>query len=170
MNRGKANYIYRDCYCSFNKLSNPTPRCKLVTIADINQARASTDGLNSISKLNINNAFDGVPISDNIHGIASIVPAEMLHISGTGILKYKFKSVWEMIGKKNANKTEKGLFDELHHCLVLDAQCQSEQQMPRMSICNGITDGTKMCGSKRVGNYFILLCLMHTTQGTDQLA
>jgi hypothetical protein len=31
-----------------------------------------------------------------------------------------------------------------------------------MSIRNGITDGTKMCGSERVGNCFVLLCVMHT--------
>jgi hypothetical protein len=34
-----------------------------------------------------------------------------------------------------------------------------------MSIQNGITDGTKMCGSKQVGNYFVLLCVMHTHSG-----
>ena len=31
-----------------------------------------------------------------------------------------------------------------------------------MSVCNGITDGTKMCGSECVGNCFILHCLFHT--------
>jgi hypothetical protein len=31
-----------------------------------------------------------------------------------------------------------------------------------MSIQNAITDSTKMCGSKQVGDYFVLLCVMHT--------
>ncbi len=31
-----------------------------------------------------------------------------------------------------------------------------------MSIQNGITDGTKMCGSEQVDNCFVLLCVMHT--------
>jgi hypothetical protein len=31
-----------------------------------------------------------------------------------------------------------------------------------MSIRNGITDGTKMCGSEQDGNCFVLLCVMHT--------
>ena len=42
--------------------------------------------------------------------------------------------------------------------------------MPRMSIRNGITDGTKMCGSERVGNCFILLCALYTSQGKTLLS
>ncbi len=34
-----------------------------------------------------------------------------------------------------------------------------------MSIHNGITDGTKICGSERVGNCFVLLCVMHAHSG-----
>jgi hypothetical protein len=34
-----------------------------------------------------------------------------------------------------------------------------------MSIRNGITDGTKICGSKQVSNCFVLLCVMHTHSG-----
>jgi hypothetical protein len=34
-----------------------------------------------------------------------------------------------------------------------------------MSIQNGTTDGTKMCGSEQVGNCFVLRCVMHTHSG-----
>ncbi len=34
-----------------------------------------------------------------------------------------------------------------------------------MSIQNEIMDGTKMCGSERVGNCFILLCVLNTAVG-----
>jgi hypothetical protein len=34
-----------------------------------------------------------------------------------------------------------------------------------MSMQNGITDGTKMCGSEQVGNCFVLLCVMHSHSG-----
>ena len=37
--------------------------------------------------------------------------------------------------------------------------------MPRMSSCNGVTDGTKMTASERVGNMFMLLCAIHTNDG-----
>ncbi len=39
-----------------------------------------------------------------------------------------------------------------------------------MSIRNGITDGTKMCGSESVGNYFVLLCVMHTHLGKELMS
>jgi hypothetical protein len=39
-----------------------------------------------------------------------------------------------------------------------------------MSIRNGITDGTKICGSERVGNCFVLLCVMHTHLGKELMA
>ena len=62
-----------------------------------------------------------MPLSDNVHGLLGIVPAEMLHISGTGLLKYLFKSLCELIGTKNSNKNKKEDFDNLHRCLVMDA-------------------------------------------------
>ncbi len=39
-----------------------------------------------------------------------------------------------------------------------------------MPIHNGITDGTKMCGSERVGNCFVLLCVMCTHLGKELMA
>ncbi len=39
-----------------------------------------------------------------------------------------------------------------------------------MSIRNGIPDGTKMCSSERVGNCFVLLCVMHTHLGKELMA
>jgi hypothetical protein len=39
-----------------------------------------------------------------------------------------------------------------------------------MPIHNGITNGTKMCGSERVGNCFVLLCAVHTQLGQSLLA
>jgi hypothetical protein len=45
-------------------------------------------------------------------------------------------------------KIEKESFDDLNHCLLRDAEQQSERDFPRMSIQNGITDSTKMCVSE----------------------
>ena len=165
MNGSNAKYPFRDCYCPLEQLSDSIPTCTLVTTQDIDEARLTSHGIKAISKLNIINAFDNCPMSDSIHGIMGIVPSEMLHVSGTGILMYMLAAVDQLLGKKKSNKQGKELFDELHRCLVMDAQRQSEREMPRMSIRNGITDGTKMCGSERVGNYFILLCAVNTHQG-----
>jgi hypothetical protein len=62
-------------------------------------------------------------------------------------------------------KKDRESFDDLHCRLVRDAEQQSERDFPRMSIRNGITDGTKKCRSEQVGNCFVLLCAMHTYSG-----
>jgi hypothetical protein len=62
-------------------------------------------------------------------------------------------------------KKDKESFDDLHHCLVRDAEQLSERDFLCRSIQNGTTDGIKICGSKQVGNCFVLLCVMHTHSG-----
>ncbi len=114
---------------------------------------------------NISDAFENVPFGDLKYGFLGSVPAEMLHVSGTGLLKHIFGCLDNLIGGTNSKKKARESFDDLHQCLVRDAEQQSERDFPRMSIRNGITDGTKMCGSKQVGNFFVLLCVMHTHSG-----
>ncbi len=99
-----------------------------------------------IVKNAIKNAFDNVPFGDLTSGLLGSVPAEILHVGGTGILKYIFKFLDNLI----ARDIDKETFDDLHRRLVIDAQSQSERDFPRMSVRNGITDGAKMCGSERV--------------------
>ncbi len=94
------------------------------------------------------------------YGLLGSVPVEMLHVSGNGLLKHMFSS-----GGPNSKQKDKESFDDLHHCLVRDAEQQSERDSPCMSIQNRITDGTKMCGSEQVGNCFVLLCVVHTHSG-----
>ncbi len=86
----------------------------------------------------------------------------MLHVSGTGLLKHMFGCLDGLISGTKSKKRDKESFDNLHCCLVINAERQSKRDFPCMSIRDGITDGTKMCGSERVGNCFVLLCVMHT--------
>ena len=165
MNGGTPKFIYRDCRCLANELALPNPKCHLITLKDQEEARQSLDGVKSICKKDIKNAFDNVPLADDVHGLLGCVPPEMLHVSGTGLLKYLFACLPTLIGGPQTKKKDQESFDELHRSLVLDAQRQSEKDIPRMSVRNGITDGTKMAGSERVGNCFILLCVMHTARG-----
>ncbi len=97
---------------------------------------------------NISNAFENVPFDDLKYGLLGSVPAEMLHVSGTGLLKHMFGCLDNLIGGTNSKKKDKESFDDLHQCLVRNAEQQSERDFPYMSIQKGITDGTKMCGSK----------------------
>jgi hypothetical protein len=82
-------------------------------------------------------------------------------------LAYSYTYLGVLISRLEApnQKKDKESFDDLHHCLVRDAEQQSERDFPHMSIQNGITDGTKMCGSEQVGKCFVLLCVMHTYSG-----
>jgi hypothetical protein len=89
----------------------------------------------------------------------------MLHISGTGLLKQMIGCLDNLIGGPNSKIKDKESFDDLHRCLVRDAEQQNEQEFPCISIQIGITDGTKRCGSKQVGICFVLLCVMHTHSG-----
>ena len=100
-----------------------------------------------MSKKATKNAFDNVWFGDQTYGLFGSVPAEMLHVSGTGIQK-----VHLLILRSFDSRRYKETFDDLHRCLVRDAQHQSKRDFPRMSVCNGITDGTKMYGSEHVGN------------------
>ncbi len=111
-----------------------------------------------------------VPLGDNVYGLLGITPGEMLHISGVGLLKYMFASLECLISLTLSKKQDQELFDDLHSCIVIDAQRQSKRDLPRMSVRNGITDGSKLCGSEKVGNCFALLCAMHTQLGKNLLA
>jgi hypothetical protein len=63
--------------------------CSLITSEESKQARLTEDGLTNLCK-NISNAFENVPFGDLEYGLLGAVPAEMLHVSGTGLLKHMF--------------------------------------------------------------------------------
>jgi hypothetical protein len=156
-NSGKVRYIYQECWCLFEQLSNPKPQC---TLADLAHAQLTDGHLKNLCKKNIANAFDDLPLSNVEHGLMGCIPAEMLYVSGTGLLEYIFVSICNLIGLEKNNKKEREQFDDLHQCLVQAAQHQNECDRPQMSIQNRISDGTKMCSSEHVGNCFILLCVL----------
>jgi hypothetical protein len=156
--------------CLFEDLSSPIAHCHLITSKEIKQARLSNNGSTNFCKKNISNAFENVPFADQVFGLLGSVPAEMLYVSGTGLLKHMFGCLDDLIGGTKSKKRDKESFDDLHRRLVINAERQSKCDFPRMSIRNGITDGTKMCGSERVGNCFVLFCVMHTHLGKELMS
>ncbi len=52
----------------------------------------------------ISNAFENVPFGDLKYGLLRSVPAEMLHVSGTGLLKLMFGCLDNLIGCPNLKK------------------------------------------------------------------
>ncbi len=98
MNGGCPKNIYRDCKCLFEIFSSPIPNCHLITSEEIKQARLTDDGLTNLCKKNISNAFENVSFADQVYGLLGSVPAEMLHVSGTGLFKHMFGCFGCLIG------------------------------------------------------------------------
>ncbi len=97
MNGSNMKCPYRDCKCELHELSESKPKCKLVTLDEIRNATNTRNGLAVLSKKAINNAFDNVLFGDLTYGLLGSVPAEMLHIGDTGILKYIFEYLDNLI-------------------------------------------------------------------------
>ncbi len=53
---------------------------------------------------NISNAFENVPFGDLKYESLESVPAELLHVSGTGLLKHMFGCIDNLIGGPNLKK------------------------------------------------------------------
>ncbi len=58
----------------------------------------------NIWKKNISNAFENVPFDDLKYGLLGSVPAEMLHVIGSGLLKHMFGCLDNFIGGPNSKK------------------------------------------------------------------
>lgn len=168
-NSSNSMYPYRDCTCCLSQMSDPIPQCNLITMSDFHAAKAD-NCLHNLSLHSIDNAFENVPFGDLVHGIFGCVPAEMLHVSGNGIMQYQLDVVNAIISSGTNKRDTLHRLDVLHQNLVKDASLQSERDMPRTSDRNGVTDGTKMSASERVGNLFLLLCAMHTETGKGLFA
>ena len=165
-NSSSATHPYRDCSCLLAQLSDPIAPCKLITLSEFNEAK-ERNKLADLSLHNIDNAFYNLPFGDLVHGIFGCVPAEMLHVSGNGIMQYQLDVINEIISSGKNKRRNLHSLDILHQNLVTDCSLQSEQDIPRTSDRNGVTDGTKMSASERVGNIFLLLCAMHTDHGKE---
>jgi hypothetical protein len=106
-----------------------------------------------------------MPLLDNCHGPYGMMPPELLHTSGSGLIKYMFESLRVQLesGKDRDN------IDKLHVRLYMTIKNQSEQDFPRGAMRNGLIDGTKCQSEERKGNLFLLLCVANTTHGSEKL-
>ena len=168
-NGGNASVPYRDCKCLMNAIDKPIAECELLTVKELDSMQ-ERGLLHEVCKHDINNAFRDVPLGDLIHGLCGCTPAEALHVFGNGIMKCQLESVHDLIGENETHKALKNNLDELHQQLVCDTIRNGEKDLLRMSTRNGITDGTKMTASERIGNVFILLCATFTKDGIDMFS
>jgi hypothetical protein len=166
---------YRDCKCTFDDLSNPNPTCTYLTMNDWHHAKRrkeldednGAEFFRNISTYDIDNALhdDHLPLSDNIHGPYKMMPPELLHTSGSGLIMYMFESLRYSMG----GGRDRDLIDQQHIEISQLLKRQSERDFPRGSMRNGLIDGTKCQSSERKGNLFRLLCIAHTAIGSSTL-
>jgi hypothetical protein len=119
-NREGVRHPYRYCKCQFQDLSNPNPKCIYLTMADINFGKkrkqededAGIEYYRSVSIYDIRNALTekSLPLSDNINGSYKMMPPELLHTSGSGLIMYMFESLKDQMG----GEKDRDLIDRQH--------------------------------------------------------
>jgi hypothetical protein len=106
----------------------------------------------SMSMYDIENALTekSLPLSDNIHGPYKMMPPELLHTSGSGLIMYMFESLRDQMG----GGKYRDLIDRQHILISNLIKRQSECDFPQGLLRNGLIDGTKCQSLERKGNSF----------------
>ena len=162
-----VNCLMKDCRCSFHDLVSTKPQCVRITLADRKRALTNAEFAKSISYHRIPSAFDEMPLADIIEGISGITPFETLHVHGHGSYKDGPEAVYDIIGVGNTKAAEKESIDLLFQAVAYDVVHNSQRRLPRLAIRFGPTDGTRITGIERKGNYLVLLIGLSTNRGKE---
>ena len=177
---GRVARPYRDCTCTYPHMSLDNPTCTYIKLKDIKLAQKKKKKVTkakgellykSMSKHDVRSILNdpGLPLSDDVHGAYRMMPPELLHTSGSGLIVYMFKALRALFGDTTIGLCAIILLDVLHKRISYELSRQSEHDIPRGSIKNGILDCTKCQSHERTGNLFRLLLLAHTTSGKKAL-
>ena len=174
-NKSQVCRPFRDCSCNFDELSNHNPTCIYSTLQEMtcayalkrNDEEAGLIRYRELSRYPIKNALTKkyMPLSDTVHGPSRMMPPEVLHVFYSGLLRYIFTSMEKLIGCTILRDE----IDKMHFRISHDVKRQSERDLPRGSMRNGIIDDTKCQSEERQGNFFMLLCIATTTTGDEKL-
>ena len=177
----KLQRPYRDCGCSFDQMTDDNPKCKYISRGDIRRAKkrkrkfdtmAQQDKVfKALSKHDIKLALmdHDIHLSDERHGIFRMMPPELLHTSGSGLIMYMFEVLKAMYGGGKDALEMRLLLDRLHQRIARDFDRQSDREFPNCAMRNGILDGTKCQAQERRGNFHRLLCISYTRAGKRAL-
>jgi hypothetical protein len=132
----ELRHPYSDCKCQFHDLSNPNPNCIYLTMEDMNFSKkknrededAGIEYYRSISMYDIRHALTekSLPLSDNIHGPYKMMPPELLHTSGSGLIMHMFESLKDQMG----DGKDRDLIDRQHILISNLIKRQSECDFP----------------------------------------
>jgi hypothetical protein len=100
----------------------------------------------SMSMYDIKNALTekSLPLSVNIHGLYKMMPPELLHTSGSGLIMYMFESLRDQMG----GGKDRDLIDRQHILISNLIKRQSACDFPQGSLRNGLIDGRKCQSSE----------------------
>ena len=101
-------------------------KCHYIKLSDISDAEAEMDATQSkdvfrnMSKHHTKNALlrPYLPLSDLIHGPYRMMPPELLHTSGSGLIMYMFESLRHLIPSKKSRE----ILDEMHRKISMCIQ------------------------------------------------
>ncbi len=79
-----------------------------------------------------------------------MMPPELLHTSGIGLIMYMFESLRDHMG----GRKDRDLIDRQHILISNLIKRQSEHDFPQGSMRNGLIDETQCQSSERNGNLF----------------
>lgn len=127
---------------------------------------AAKQAFKDISKRDIPIIFNDplFPLSDQNHGVYGMMPPELLHTSGSGLIMRMFGVIRANLTDRQRNK-----IDKLHRSINCMIRRQSERDFPRGSERNGLVDGTKCQSHERRGNLLRLLIISYTKEGAKSL-
>jgi hypothetical protein len=135
-NREGVRHPYCDCNCQFHDLSNPNLTCIYLTMDNVNLAKkrkqddedARIEYYRSMSMYDIKNALTekSLPLSDNIHRPYKMMPPDLLHTSGSGLIMYMFESLRDQMG----GGKDRDLIDRQHILISNLIKRKSEREFP----------------------------------------
>jgi hypothetical protein len=97
-----------------------------------------------------------LPLSDVIYGPYKMMPPELQHTSGSGLIMYMFESLRDQMG----GGKDRDLIDRQHILISNLIKRQSECDFLLGSMRNGLIDGAKCQSSEQKGHY----CILHIQQ------
>jgi hypothetical protein len=90
-----------------------------------------------------------LPLSDNIHGPYKMMPPELLHTSGSGLIMYMFESLRDQMG----GGKDRDLINRQHILISNLIKRQNERDFLQGSMRNGLIAGTKCQLSEQKGKF-----------------
>ena len=165
----KVKALCNKCKCGADDLIAYPPKCRLITLDDINRSLIDEEFAKSISQHQVKSALNDLMLVDHICGIHGMTPYENLHVFGNGLFADSILVLHDMFGKDDCNNAAKDELDMIFRLINVELGRSSERDLPRFTSRFGCLDGTRVTGSERIGIVYILCIVLRTTWGESLL-